>query len=221
MTDITKKNETNAAITKPTSFKPVYDGIEQSDMIVPRAGLCQGTSMEQEEYPGVKRGDIYSKLLGESIADPTFIVAKAYKTYTKYDENDELIYRTQNKDEVDPQDLVWVEDENGNGTPPATTTSLDFVLVFKDVAVPHVFSFQKTAFQAGRQLLSLSQMLHGRCFTFGEPKVGENSKKQKYLIPNPKPTDMAPTQQMLSLAASVAQSNVVTDAESAADDIPI
>lgn len=218
MTDIEKKKD--QSIQKPVEVQTAYVGIDKSDMIVPRAGLCQGTSMEQEEYPGVKRGDIYSKLLGEPIEDPTFIVAKVYKTYTQFDENDELVYRTTNKDEVDPSDLKWTEDESGNGIPPKTTSSLDFVLVFRDIGVPHVFSFQKTAYKAGKQLVSLSQMLSGRCFTFGEPKVGENSKKQKYLIPNPKPTSEVPTPEMISLAASVASANVVAQDEDTSD-IPI
>lgn len=221
MNDLAKKDKNELATN--ATFTPVLDGIDSGDMIVPRAGLCQGTSQEQEEYPNVKRGTIYSKLLGETIDDPTFIVAKVSKTYTQYDESgDELIYRTDNRAEVDDADLEWSEDDKGNRIPPRTTTSLDFVLVFKGVPVPHIFSFKKTSFQAGRHLLSLTQMLGGRCFTFGEPKVGENSKKQKYLIPSVVPSDDAPTPEMISLARSVAKANVVADDErDTGEDIPI
>jgi len=215
MSELTKKaaNELAAA----TNFKPQLEGIDREDMIVPRAGLCQGTSQEQEEFPSVKRGAIYSKLLGDTIEDPTFIVAKVSKSYAQYDENDELIYRTDNKAEVDPADLEWHDDESGTRIPPKTTTSLDFVLVFKGIPVPHIFSFKKTGFQAGRHLLSLTQMLSGRCFTFAEAKVGENSKKQKYLIPNPVPSAEAPTPEMIALAQSVANARVVAQDD---DEVP-
>ena len=221
------KKESNVTQIEKTAPTPLVttqtradiQGAEATDFKIPFAGLNAGSGEEQEKFPNVKRGEIYSKLFGTKIEDPTFGIVRAWKDWVKYDDDDNLVYQTTDINEVPAADREWSDAPNGDRIPPAATARLNFIMVFKELPVPHVFTFKKTSYTAGMNLLTLFNAMPQYCFRFGENRKGEG-KKGVYLIPTITHTGEKINAEMQAIIDSIRSSDNV-QVEADGDDLPI
>ena len=142
-------------------------GVDQQDLIIPRAKLIQALSPEmQEGLEGIKIGSIINSLTKEVLPD-VFIPIFSFKNYIRFNprskddpnfdadfEPGAIIWRS--SDPSDP--LVLEQTKFGpNGEKPVATTFLNFFSFFPGVTMPVIVSFSKTSYRTGKQLLSLGK----------------------------------------------------------------
>lgn len=149
-------------------------GINQEDLIIPRAKLIQALSPEVAEGLGFKPGAIINSLTKEILPDE-FIPVFMFKNYIRFnprskaDPNFDTAFEPgaviwKSSDPEDPK--VLAETKFGaNGEKPVATTFLNFFSYFHGVPMPIIVSFSKTSYRAGRQLLSLARFCGGDMFS--------------------------------------------------------
>jgi hypothetical protein len=150
-------------------------GVDQQDLIIPRAKLIQALSPEmQEGLPGIKIGSIINSLTKETLPEE-FIPIFSFKNYIRFNprskddpnfdsdfEPGAIIWRS--ADPNDPQ--VQAQTKFGpNGEKPVATTFLNFFSYFPGVPMPVIVSFAKTSYRTGKQLLSLGKFRGGDMFS--------------------------------------------------------
>jgi len=150
-------------------------GVDQQDLIIPRAKLIQALSPEmQEGLPGIKVGAIINSLTKEALPEE-FIPIFSFKNYIRFNprskddpnfdsdfEPGAIIWRS--ADPNDPQ--VQAQTKFGpNGEKPVATTFLNFFSYFPGVPMPVIVSFAKTSYRTGKQLLSLCKFRGGDMFS--------------------------------------------------------
>jgi hypothetical protein len=171
--EITK---TNTALMQQDKVQRGFEsGVDQEDLIIPRAKLIQALSPEmQEGLEGIKVGSIINSLTKEKLPDE-FIPVFAFKNYIRFNprskddpnfdpafEPGAIIWRS--TDPADP--LVQEQTKFGpNGEKPVATTFLNFFSFFPGVAMPVIVSFSKTSYRTGKQLLSLGKFCGGDMFS--------------------------------------------------------
>lgn len=158
-------------------------GVEQDDLIIPRAKLIQALSPEMTEgLPGVRVGSIINSLTKE-VLPAEFIPVFSFKNYIRFNPRNKedaafdaafepgaIIWRS--NDALDPR--VDKECAFGpNGEKPLATEFMNFFAYFPGVAMPVIVSFSKTSYQAGRQLYSLCKFSGGDMFSRKYSLTGE------------------------------------------------
>ena len=172
--EITKKQE--QSLTVDTKNQRGFEsGIEQDDLIIPRAKLIQALSPEmQEGLDGIKVGSIINSLTKEKLPNE-FIPIFAFKNYIRFNprskddpdfdvnfEPGSIIWKTTNP--ADP--LVINQTKFGaKGEKPVATTFLNFFSYFPGVSMPIIVGFSKTSYKTGKQLLSLGKFCGGDMFS--------------------------------------------------------
>lgn len=150
-------------------------GVDQQDLIIPRAKLIQALSPEmQEGLEGIKIGSIINSLTKEVLPE-VFIPIFSFKNYIRFNprskddpnfdadfEPGAIIWRSS-----DPSDPLVLEQAKfgPNGEKPVATTFLNFFSYFPGVAMPVIVSFSKTSYRTGKQLLSLGKFCGGDMFS--------------------------------------------------------
>jgi len=150
-------------------------GVDQQDLIIPRAKLIQALSPEmQEGLPGIKVGAIINSLTKEALPEE-FIPIFSFKNYIRFNprskddpnfdsdfEPGAIIWRS-----ADPSDRQVLEQTKfgPNGEKPVATTFLNFFSYFPGVPMPVIVSFAKTSYRTGKQLLSLGRFCGGDMFS--------------------------------------------------------
>lgn len=150
-------------------------GVDQQDLIIPRAKLIQALSPEmQEGLEGIKIGTIINSLTKEVLPE-VFIPIFSFKNYIRFNPRSKddpnfdadfelgaIIWRS--SDPSDP--LVLEQTKFGpNGEKPVATTFLNFFSFFPGVTMPVIVSFSKTSYRTGKQLLSLGKFCGGDMFS--------------------------------------------------------
>ena len=172
--EVTKK-ENSSLMQNDKNQRGFESGVDQEDLIIPRAKLIQALSPEmQEGLDGIKIGSIINSLTKEMLPDE-FIPIFAFKNYIRFNprskddpnfdpafEPGAIIWRS--SDPSDP--LVQEQTKFGrNGEKPVATTFLNFFSYFPGVPMPVIVSFSKTSYRSGKQLLSLGKFCGGDMFS--------------------------------------------------------
>lgn len=169
-------NVQNNSLMKPAKEQRGFEeGIEQEDLIIPRAKLIQALSPEmQEGLEGIKVGSIINSLTKE-LLPVEFIPVFSFKNYIRFNprskddpnfdsdfEPGAMIWRS-----ADPSDPKVLEETKfgPNGEKPLATTFLNFFSYFPGVMMPVIISFSKTSYRTGKQLLSLGRFCGGDMFS--------------------------------------------------------
>jgi hypothetical protein len=150
-------------------------GVDQQDLIIPRAKLIQALSPEmQEGVAGIKIGSIINSLTQEVLPEE-FIPVFSFKNYIRFNprskddpnfdseyEPGAIIWRS-----ADPSDAQVREQTKfgPNGEKPVAVTFLNFFSFFPGVPMPVIVSFSKTSYRTGKQLLSLGRFCGGDMFS--------------------------------------------------------
>lgn len=168
--------ETNTSLMQQGKAQRGFEsGVDQEDLIIPRAKLIQALSPEmQEGMEGIKIGSIINSLTKENLPEE-FIPIFAFKNYIRFnprskdDPNFDLSFEPgaiiwRSSDPSDP--LVQEQTKFGsNGEKPVAVTFLNFFSYFPGVAMPVIVSFSKTSYRTGKQLLSLGKFCGGDMFS--------------------------------------------------------
>ena len=169
------KAQGGALMQADTEQRGFESGVDQQDLIIPRAKLIQALSPEmQEGLPGIKVGAIINSLTKEALPEE-FIPIFSFKNYIRFNprskddpnfdsdfEPGAIIWRS--ADPNDPQ--VQAQTKFGpNGEKPVATTFLNFFSYFPGVPMPIIVSFSKTSYKAGKNLLSLAKFCGGDMFS--------------------------------------------------------
>lgn len=168
--------KTNTALAQQNKAQRGFEsGVDQEDLIIPRAKLIQALSPEmQEGLEGIKVGTIINSLTKDVLPD-VFIPIFAFKNYIRFNprskddpnfdpafEPGAIIWRS-----TDPADTAVQEQTKfgPNGEKPVATTFLNFFSYFPGVGMPVIVSFSKTSYRTGKQLLSLGKFCGGDMFS--------------------------------------------------------
>lgn len=169
-------NTQNNALMNPAKEQRGFEaGVDQEDLIIPRAKLIQALSPEmQEGIEGVKVGTIINSLTKEVLPNE-FIPIFSFKNYIRFNprskddpnfdsdfEPGAIIWRS--TDVSDPHVLEQTK-FGPNGEKPVAVTFLNFFSYFPGVAMPVIVSFSKTSYRTGKQLLSLGKFCGGDMFS--------------------------------------------------------
>ncbi len=142
-------------------------GIDQDDLIIPRAKLIQALSPEMTDRSlRLSVGDVINSLTKEPVGTE-FIPVFAFKNYIRFNSRNKedaafdanfepgaIIWRS--NDALDPR--VAAETKFGpNGEKPLATTFINFFCYFPGQTMPIIVSFSKTSYKAGKQLFSLAK----------------------------------------------------------------
>lgn len=177
---ITQKPVAPLAVGQKGPQRGFEGGVDQEDLVIPRAKLIQALSPEmadkniRKEFPDLQIGSIVNSLTKEPLGEE-FIPIFMFKNYIRFNprskddanfaENFEpgaIIWRS--NDPLDPK--VQAETKFGdNGEKPAATTFLNFFCFFPTSPMPIIISFSKTSYKAGKQLLSLAKFGGGDIFS--------------------------------------------------------
>ncbi len=150
-------------------------GVDQEDLVMPRAKLIQALSPEmQEGLEGIKVGSIINSLTKEVLPE-IFIPIFFFKTFIRFNprkKDDPNFDR-----EFEPGAVIWMSNDphdpkviaetgfKNNRKKPLAVTFLNFFSYFPGVSMPVIVSFSKTGYKAGRQLLSLCCTVSGDMFS--------------------------------------------------------
>ena len=149
------------------------EGVDQTDLIIPRVKLMQPLSPELKEYKELRPGMIINSLT-KDVLPATFVPIFYFKEWLRFNPRDKdkpgydstfapgaLMWRTR-----DAQDeRVKQADFGPNGELPLAITTLNFFSVFTDTGMPVILSFSKTGYKAGKNLLSLAKLRGGAMFS--------------------------------------------------------
>jgi hypothetical protein len=164
MNEIIEKQETS--LINPSNQQRGFEGgIDQEDLIIPRAKLIQALSPELTEgLEGIKVGSIINSITKE-ILPQEFIPIFTFKNYIRFNprskddpnfnsdfEPGAVIWKS-----TDPHDPRVVEEARfgPRGEKPLAVTFLNFFSYFPGIPMPIIVSFSKTSYKVGKQLLSL------------------------------------------------------------------
>ena len=168
------KKENTALMNPRTSQRGFEGGIDQGDLIIPRAKLMQALSPELVEgLEKVKVGSIINSLTKE-ILPQEFIPIFMFKNFIRFNPRSKddpnfdpdfelgaVIWKS--NDALDPK--VQEQTKFGpNGEKPVATTFLNFFSYFSGSPMPIIVSFSKTSYKSGKQLLSLAKFCGGDMF---------------------------------------------------------
>ena len=150
------------------------EGVENEDVMIPRASLLQSLSPEiiedTHKHLNLKVGQIINSLTKEVLPD-TFIPIIRFVTWVRFNPRNKedknfdptydagaTIWRSN-----DPHDeRVLREGKFGpNGEKPLATKFVNFLCYFPGVEMPIVISFSKTSFKAGKQLTIFDKCWRG------------------------------------------------------------
>jgi len=151
------------------------NGVDQADLIMPRAKLIQALSPELNEgIENIKVGSIINSVTKE-ILPPEFIPIFMFKKFIRFN--------PRNKDDpnfdykLSPGAIIWRTDNaldsmvqeqtsfGPNGEKPLATTFLNFFSYFPGSQMPIIVSFCRTSYKTGKQLLSLAKFCGGDMFS--------------------------------------------------------
>lgn len=163
----------NSSIIASGKQRGLESGVEQEDLIIPRAKLMQALSPELAELPNLKTNCIINSLTKELLPE-TFIPIFMFKNYIKFNprKKDDLGFDTN----YEPGALIWRTNDpldprvketkfGDNGELPTATTFINFFSYFPGVPMPIIISFSKTSYKVGKQLLSLAKFSGGDLFS--------------------------------------------------------
>lgn len=172
--EVTEKTQTGLvpSIQPQRGFE---GGVDQEDLIIPRAKLIQALSPELAEgVDGIKIGSIINSLTKEVLAQD-FIPIFTFKNFIRFNprskddpnfdsdyEPGAVIWKS-----VDPMDPRVKEQTKfgANGEKPIAVTFINFFSYFPGVSMPIIVSFSKTSYKAGKNLLSLAKFCGGDMFS--------------------------------------------------------
>jgi len=169
------KTESNSLAKTNQPQRGFEGGIDQEDLIIPRAKLIQALSPELTEgLEGVKVGSIVNSLTKE-VLPQEFVPVFTFKTFIRFNprkkddphfnasfEPGAVIWKS-----ADPDDPRVIEETKfgPNGEKPPATTFLNFFSYFPGCVMPIIVSFSKTGYKTGKQLLSLAKFCGGDMFS--------------------------------------------------------
>jgi len=150
-------------------------GVNQDDLIIPRAKLIQALSPELNDgIEGIRIGSIVNSLTKEKLPDE-FVPIFTFKTFIRFNprkkddpnflsafEPGAVVWKS-----ADPDDPRVIEETRfgRNGEKPAAITFLNFFSYFPGCTMPIILSFSKTSYKTGKQLLSLAKFCGGDMFS--------------------------------------------------------
>jgi len=167
-----RQDETTAIVSPKRGFEA---GVDQGDLIIPRAKLIQALSPEmQEGTDGIKVGSIINSLT-KRVLPEEFIPVFSFKNFIRFNprSKDDPNFNTAHDPGAvmwktsDPHDPLVIEQTRfgDNGEKPLATTFLSFFSYFPGVPMPVIVSFSKTSYRTGKQLLSLCRFSGGDMFS--------------------------------------------------------
>ena len=199
MTKAVKKQEDTSIVETKKPARGFEDGVEQDDLIIPRAKLLQAMSPEiVDGVEGLRPGMIINSLTGEVLPEE-FIPVFKFKDFIRFNPRSKddpnfdsafepggVIWKTS-----DPTDPRVEETKFGpNGEKPLATTFLNFFSHSPGSEMPVIISFAKTGYKAGKQLLSLCKFSGGDMFS------------KKYKLTSQKESNGTDTYYVLKVRAS-------------------
>ena len=171
--EVVEKSQTS--LINPSQPQRGFEGgVDQEDLIIPRAKLIQALSPElTEELEGIKVGVIINSLTKE-ILPQEFIPIFTFKNYIRFNprSKDDPNFDS----DYEPGAVIWkcvdpldprVKEQTKfgpNGEKPVAVTFINFFSYFPGVAMPVIVSFSKTSYKAGKNLLSLAKFCGGDMF---------------------------------------------------------
>ena len=172
--EVTEKTQTGLVpSTQPQ--RGFEGGVDQEDLIIPRAKLIQALSPELAEgLDGIKIGSVINSLTKE-VLPQDFIPIFTFKNFIRFnprskdDPNFDSDYEPgaviwKSTDPLDPR--VKEQTKFGpNGEKPIAITFINFFSYFPGVSMPIIVSFSKTSYKAGKNLLSLAKFSGGDMFS--------------------------------------------------------
>ena len=174
MNELTNRNTSLNSVTDKKGFE---GGIDQGDLIIPRAQLLQAMSpiLSLPEYAGTFKPGMIINNLTKDVLPPTFVPVFTFTNWIRFNprnskdpnydhayEPGSVIYRTN-----DPYDARLKHDAQfgENGEPPLAIKFLNFFSYFPGQSMPIILSFSRTSFKAGKTLLSLARFSPGNMFS--------------------------------------------------------
>lgn len=168
--------KTQTGLTNPSQPQRGFEGgVDQEDLIIPRAKLIQALSPELAEgLDGIKIGSIINSLTKE-ILPQEFIPIFTFKNFIRFNprSKDDPNFDS----DYDPGAVIWKSTDpldsrvkeqakfGPNGEKPAAVTFINFFSYFPGVGMPIIVSFSKTSYKSGKHLLSLAKFCGGDMFS--------------------------------------------------------
>lgn len=175
------------------------EGVNASDITIPRAALLQGLSPDVQKDPK----NFYAGLLINSITKeqlpPTFVPIIKWTNWVRFNPRNnqdpafdknfkpgEIIWRS-----TDPDDFkVQAESKFGpNGEAPLATTFMNFLCYFEGFSMPLVLSFAKTGYKAGKNFFTMAMSFGGAMYSrkYSLRTVQQTNDKGSFYVPEVTP----------------------------------
>ncbi|MCH7590717.1 hypothetical protein IIB34_06740 [PVC group bacterium] len=170
--EVAKKENTELAKAAPG--RGFEEGVDQEELIIPRAKLLQALSPELEDNPELKAGVIINSVTGE-VLPSVFVPVFKFTQFIRFNPRESkapgfnpdfgpgaLVWRT--NDPNDPRVIAETKFSD-NGEKPLATRFLNFFSYFEGCEMPVIISFSNTSFKAGKRLMSLAKFRGGDMFS--------------------------------------------------------
>jgi len=201
-----------ATLAVPTAPQRGFEcGVDQDDLVIPRAAVMQSTSDELKDRALVKEkgltfGMVINSLTKEPLGEE-FIPIFMFKNWARFNPRDE-------KDPnfvpgIAPAGTVWISRDpldprvqaeskfGANGEKPAATTFINFFSYFPGSPMPVIVSFAKTSYGAGKKLITLARLTGGDLFSkkYRLTTDTESNEKGTYAVLKVQPVGNATTEE--------------------------
>lgn len=136
------------------------EGATKQDLAFPRLHLYQGTPKERKRYGEFKPGDLLDTSSNTKIPHAEFLPIRGWRQYIQWGDKakqEGIIKQSLNKTDW-PEYMHRFADD---GSPPAVTEYIQWLLLFKGQQIPFVVSFTKRALKAGQLIYTLAPMKMG------------------------------------------------------------
>jgi hypothetical protein len=150
-----QKTEQSTGLALPDHLRggATVEGLEDSQTLIGRMAMYNGTTEEQATYEGCgfQPGDFIDVLERRKLSTSRIVPLGAFVSYLHWPQGaKQPLYNVRHKSEVPAEHLEWID-----GKPPMATQCLNAMVAVEGEPWPYLFVFKKTGYKAGELIFRL------------------------------------------------------------------